>query len=686
MGVNRQPTPCREGDHGRFEVVTRDGWARNGRLHTSTHVLSTPALLPVINPNIRTVEPAEMWEKYGFEAVITNSYVIWKHEDLTKQAREEGVHAMLNFPGVIMTDSGTFQNYIYGDVEVGVAEIVAFQREIGVDIATMLDVFGTPDMTREEIDEAVMETAARSEDSLKAAEGILMNGPIQGGVHADLRQRSAELMGEHGFAVHPIGGIVPLMERQRYRELIEIIVACREHIPAERPVHIFGCGHPHLFPICVALGADLFDSAAYAIFARDDRILFPWGTVRLSALAHWPYASNAFSGITPDEVRALPDDERCELLSRHNLEVTAAEISRCRQAVRDGTIWQLVEERSHTNPALREATLWLYDNLPNDLINSTESLRDGGVIWSEDLPLHPPSLAAYDRLLSKVKVGLNGSNVIVLYGKQAPWRDRCGSLVNTIDQRWPNAVILVHTPLGLIPYSLEDLSPFAHVVGPDALWVDVDPEAVTSEVEDLLSGQAGSILCFDMSEEDLEILSGIESALGEGESTDEDSAHRLQVSSIRDKVTFFTDLSRDDAEDWLSGCSFVYSRTGRVRNVMDSDDNHILSPRMRDGGLSLTLAGASHLHSNGALPAFVVNSDAAEYARKGRNVMFGFILGIQGEPTPGLPCRIIDESGELIAHGISRCTADEAMRFRKGVAVKIRDGVGNGSEVEPTGD
>ena len=103
-----------------------------------------------------------MWEKYGFEALITNSYVIWKHEPLKEQALADGVHELLDYPGLIMTDSGTFQNYIYGDVEVGVEEIVNFQREIGVDIATMLDVFGTPDMTKEEVEDAVKETISRS--------------------------------------------------------------------------------------------------------------------------------------------------------------------------------------------------------------------------------------------------------------------------------------------------------------------------------------------------------------------------------------------------------------------------------------------------------------------------------------------------------------------------------------------
>ena len=159
---------CRPQDFGKFEIVDRDGAARIGKIHTNHGILTTPTLLPVVNPNILTVEPREMWDKFGFRALITNSYVIWKHEKLRKQALEEGVHELLNFPGVIMTDSGTFQSYVYGDVEVGIEEIVEFQRDIGVDIGTMLDVFGRPDMTREEIEDAVDITAKRASASLSA--------------------------------------------------------------------------------------------------------------------------------------------------------------------------------------------------------------------------------------------------------------------------------------------------------------------------------------------------------------------------------------------------------------------------------------------------------------------------------------------------------------------------------------
>ena len=87
-GRRDDPAPCREQDHGNFEVTQRDGRARLGRLHTKHGILETPALLPVVNPNIRTIEPRVMWDTYGIQALITNSYIIWKHEDLRREAQE----------------------------------------------------------------------------------------------------------------------------------------------------------------------------------------------------------------------------------------------------------------------------------------------------------------------------------------------------------------------------------------------------------------------------------------------------------------------------------------------------------------------------------------------------------------------------------------------------------------------
>ena len=55
--MESEPSPCRPQDLGKFEVTQRDGAARLGKFFTKHGVLNTPALLPVVNPNILTVEP-----------------------------------------------------------------------------------------------------------------------------------------------------------------------------------------------------------------------------------------------------------------------------------------------------------------------------------------------------------------------------------------------------------------------------------------------------------------------------------------------------------------------------------------------------------------------------------------------------------------------------------------------------
>ena len=475
-GTRDDPKPCRGQDRGKFEIIDRDGRARIGRLHTEHGILETPALLPVINPNIRTIEPREMWDKYGIGALITNSYIIWKHEELRNKAQKDGVHELINYPGVIMTDSGTFQSYVYGDVEVGVEEIVEFQRSIGVDIATMLDVFSRPDMVESEVESAVDETLARAQISVDTSNDTMLNGPIQGGLFKELRAKSATEMGKFDFSVHPIGGIVPVMEQHRYKEYAKIMLSSLPNLPANRPVHMFGCGHPMLFPMSIALGADLFDSAAYALFARDGRLLTPWGTEKIANLVDWPVTTPSIASLTPEEVRAMDGKERTKLLSKYNLEVTLAELARCKQAVRDGTIWRMAERRSHQHPALREAFLWLITNpsmghvskMMKDemildeklasqemgsekgawesswdwIVKSQTTPRKGGESWGgKDTLARPHIIAArhmmFTRWHSQAPQGSGSSDVLILHGRSGPWRERCDNLVTRLIHHAP---------------------------------------------------------------------------------------------------------------------------------------------------------------------------------------------------------------------------------------------------------
>ncbi len=728
------PAPCREQDHGRFEITQRDGRARLGRLHTQHGVLETPALLPVVNPNIRTIEPRVMWDKYGIQALITNSYIMWKHDDLRKVAQTDGVHKLLDFPGVIMTDSGTFQSYVYGDVEVGVDEIVAFQRSIGVDIATMLDVFSRPDMTVTEVEHAVRETEARAAQSLKAAENTMLNGPVQGGVFRELRHISAQLMGQHPFSVHPIGGIVPVMEQQRYKEYAKIMMATLPLLPPNRPVHMFGCGHPMLFPMSIALGADLFDSAAYALFARDGRLLTPWGTERIDELVHWPLLMPCVAHITPEEVRRMKPKQREELLAHFNLEVTLAELARCKQAVRDGKIWQLAEQRSHQHPALREAFLWLTtpptmerNVRPERFYTDRDAARDrdrdqgmwedawdwvvwsqltprtGGVLWGGDDTFGRPHIAKARRTLQlRWQPRQETEHVVVFHGIRGPFRERINDVLEWLKTHHDAVQPMILTPLGLVPVSLEDLNPFAHLDAPT--WVlrhQPEHDWIRRELTRLgLHSQPFATVDVNGDGMKQRLASALETLGLSHEVHQPISADQREQAraSLRheqgvDKQCVMLNLGRTSAEQVMKGATFVVNREGRMKNINDADGAHLFSPRLRDGGFSLATAGANALlevrteplptslprtewwgHGSKGPALVVVNEDAEPFVRKGRNVFHGFVKACDPWLAPGEACIITNEEGSLLGHGVSQCTSTEMATFTKGIAVKTRGG------------
>ena len=199
-----------------FEIVRRDGLARLGKFETRSGILETPALLPVVNPKINTVTPRELYDEFGFRAIITNSYIIKNNPPLKERAQAEGLHKMLDFPGVIMTDSGTFQSHMYGEVEVTNDEMVEFQKSIGTDIGTVLDIFTEPFWTKEQTAESIVTTLERTKHACDIKGEMMINGVVQGSIYQDLREDCARKMAVMDVDVHPIGGVVPLMEQYRY--------------------------------------------------------------------------------------------------------------------------------------------------------------------------------------------------------------------------------------------------------------------------------------------------------------------------------------------------------------------------------------------------------------------------------------------------------------------------------------
>jgi 7-cyano-7-deazaguanine tRNA-ribosyltransferase len=311
-----------------FEILQKDIAGRVGKLRVGDKTVKTPFLFPVINPHIQIVRPSEMQEM-GVEALITNAYIFYKSKEFRERALTEGLHAILDFDGVIMTDSGAFQQSVYGDVDIGNLETVRFQQAIGSEIIVPLDIATPPDADYETAQRDLEVTCGRIDEALGEVPTGHLATPVQGGRFADLRKRSGEMVREFGTPFCPIGAVVPLMESYRYSDLVHVVMAAKQGLSPASCVHLFGAGHPSMFALAVAMGCDVFDSAAYALYAREGRYMTPRGSMKLDELNELPCA--------------------CSVCRTHT---SLAEIGRIRQAIQDGTLWELVDDRCRNHPRL----------------------------------------------------------------------------------------------------------------------------------------------------------------------------------------------------------------------------------------------------------------------------------------------------------------------------------------------
>ncbi|WP_227353652.1 tRNA guanosine(15) transglycosylase TgtA [Haladaptatus salinisoli] len=342
-------------DRDAFEIRAQDGGGRIGELTVPRAgvTVETPALLPVVNPHVVTVEPSRLESEFGAEILITNSYILYKSEDFRDDALDGGLHELLDFGGAIMTDSGSFQLAEYGEISVTTEEILRFQRDIGSDIGTPVDIPTPPDVDREQAESELETTQERLELAATVDVGdMLVNAPVQGSTYADLREEAGRHAYDTGLDVFPVGAVVPLMNEYRYGDMVDAVAAAKRGLGADAPVHLFGAGHPMMFALAVAMGCDLFDSAAYALYARDDRYLTVRGTKHLDDLEYFPCSCPVCANYDPDELRGFGDREREELLAEHNLHVTFEEMRTVKQAIRSGDLFELVENRARAHPAM----------------------------------------------------------------------------------------------------------------------------------------------------------------------------------------------------------------------------------------------------------------------------------------------------------------------------------------------
>jgi 7-cyano-7-deazaguanine tRNA-ribosyltransferase len=470
-----------------FEIRHHDLLARIGKLKTRSGTIETPVLLPVINPAAQPISPQVMQEEYGCQALITNAYIIRRQTG--EEAVEEGLHKLLNFDGVVMTDSGAYQILVYGQVETTPEEIVSYQERISPDIATILDIPTTWNTTRDHARLTVEETIERADQlaKIKTRDDILWVAPIQGGQHLDLVAYSAKQVGKLPFQIHALGSPTPVMEQYLFDTLVEMIATAKTNMPLQRPLHLFGAGHPFMFALAVALGCDMFDSAAYALYARRNRYMSEYGTHRISELEYLPCSCPVCCKTTPGSLMQMPPRERQEALAKHNLYASLAEVRRVKQAIIEGRLWEHLEGRAHAHPALLQAVKRM-KKYEDYIERHSPATKGSGLFFFSSLGLTRPEVVRYRKNLKERHQRGEEFAILVLLPQpaQRPFHkaEEMKNTVRRLTKDFSSGSRRIHVcvyaaPFGVVPLELDEVYPLSQYE--IALPPDLDTKRYVAE-------------------------------------------------------------------------------------------------------------------------------------------------------------------------------------------------------------
>jgi len=288
-----------------FTVLARDGAARNGRLETAHGVVETPAFMPVgTAATVKAMTP-EGVAATGARMILGNTYHLMLRPGAERIATLGGLHRFMNWPCAILTDSGGFQVRSLAALRKISEEGVAFrshldgsrhlltpersieiQHLLGADVTMAFDECTPFPAEREAVEvsmELSMRWAERSRRAFVDRPGHGLFGIQQGGVHHDLRRRSAERLTAIGFDGYAIGGLA-LGEGQA--TTFAVLDETMQYLPADRPHYLMGVGKPSDLVGAVKRGVDLFDCVLPTRSGRTAQAFTRAGTLNLRNARH----------------------------------------------------------------------------------------------------------------------------------------------------------------------------------------------------------------------------------------------------------------------------------------------------------------------------------------------------------------------------------------------------------------
>src|SRR5919112_4219544 len=288
-----------------FNVTGTDGAARSGEIRMPRGVIRTPAFMPVgTAATVKAMYPDQV-KALGADVVLGNTYHLMLRPGAERMARLGGLHAFMNWPYPILTDSGgfqvmslanlrkldesgvTFQSHIDGSTHVLTPErSIEIQGLLGSDIQMQLDECVKLPCS-DEVAEKAMRLSLRWAERCKVAfgeqPGKAMFGIVQGGAVERLRIESARELVNLDLKGYAIGGLAVGEPQAVMLEMIEIV---EPHLPAAKPRYLMGVGTPDDLVQCVGRGVDMFDCVMPTRAGRHGLAYSRFGKINLRNARH----------------------------------------------------------------------------------------------------------------------------------------------------------------------------------------------------------------------------------------------------------------------------------------------------------------------------------------------------------------------------------------------------------------
>ncbi len=287
-----------------FELLATDGAARRGRLAFPRGTVETPAFMPVgTYGSVKGVLPGQVRD-LGAEIILGNTFHLYLRPGLDVIGAHGGLHGFTRWNGPILTDSGGFQVFSLAHrrkiteegvtfaaptdgskVFLGPEESMRIQKVLDSDVVMIFDECPPVHVDGKPVDARIVERsmelslrwAARSKRAHEGNDAALF-GIVQGGVHRDLRTRSANGLKEIGFDGYAVGGLAVGESEDERNAMLEHTVP---QLPVDRPHYLMGVGRPEDLVEGVARGIDMFDCVMPTRNARNGHFFTATGTIRI---------------------------------------------------------------------------------------------------------------------------------------------------------------------------------------------------------------------------------------------------------------------------------------------------------------------------------------------------------------------------------------------------------------------